>query len=162
MQNLEVTLLFVEFSRIFDSIYRGKTEQILLAFSLPKENATAITMLNKNSKVKVRSPHGDTDFFEGVSGVLQGDTLAPHLFIICQDYVLRTSKDLMKENSFTLKKGRSRWYAQKLLRTRTTQMTWNFWQIHQPRLSPCCKVWSRQQEALVSMSVRQKGIHVFR
>ena len=28
-----------------------------------------------------------------VAGVLQGDTLAPHLFIICLDYVLRTSID---------------------------------------------------------------------
>ena len=34
--------------------------------------------------------------------MLQGDTLAPYLFIICLDYVLRTSVDLMKENGFTL------------------------------------------------------------
>ena len=55
-------------------------------------------------KVKVRSLDGNTDYFNIVAGVLQGDTLAPNLFIICLDYVLRTSIDLMKENSFKRKK----------------------------------------------------------
>ena len=42
--------------------------------------------------------------------MLQGDTLAPYQFIICPDYVLRTSVDLLKENGFTLAKKRSRRY----------------------------------------------------
>ena len=37
--------------------------------------------------------------------MLQGDTLAPYLFIICLDCVLRTSIDLMKEDGFTLAKA---------------------------------------------------------
>ena len=67
-------------------------------------------MLYKNTKVKVRSPDGDTDYFDIVAGVLQGDTLAPYLFIIYLEYVLRTSIDLMKENGFKLAKARSRRY----------------------------------------------------
>ena len=54
-------------------------------------------MLYRNTKVKVRSPDGDTDYFDIVAGVLQGDTLAPYLFIICLDYVLRTSIDKIKK-----------------------------------------------------------------
>ena len=42
--------------------------------------------------------------------VLQRDTLAPCLFIICQDYVLRTSIDKMKDNGFKLAKERGRRY----------------------------------------------------
>ena len=38
------------------------------------------------------------------------DTLAPYLFIICLDYVLRTSIDKIKENGFELTKKRSRRY----------------------------------------------------
>ena len=67
-------------------------------------------MLYKNTIVNVRSPDGDTEFFDIVAGVLQGDTLAQYLFIISLDYVLRTSIDLIKENCFTLVKARSRRY----------------------------------------------------
>ena len=87
---------------------RGKMEKILVAYGLPRENVAAIMMLYKNKKVNVRSPGGDTDFFDIVAGVLQGDILASYLFIICLDYVLRTSIDLMKENGLLLEKARSR------------------------------------------------------
>ena len=51
-----------------------------------------------------------TEYFDIVAGELQGDTLAPYLFIICLDYVLRTSIDKIKENGFELTKKRSRRY----------------------------------------------------
>ena len=76
---------------------RGKMEQILLAYSLPRETVATIMMLSKNTKLKIRPLDGDTDFFDIVPGVPQGDTLAPYLFIVYQDYVLRTSMGLMKE-----------------------------------------------------------------
>ena len=41
---------------------------------------------------------------------LQGDILAPFLLIICLDYVLQMSMDLIKENGFALRKARSRIY----------------------------------------------------
>ena len=85
-------------------------EQIQLAYGIPKETVAAITILYRNTKVKVRSPDGDTEYFDIVAGVLQGDTLAPYLFIICLDYVLRTSIDKIKENGFELTKKRSRRY----------------------------------------------------
>ena len=53
----------------------------------------------------------DTDLFNIVTGGLQGDTLVSYLFMLFQDYVLQTSIDLIKENGFTLKKARSRWYS---------------------------------------------------
>ena len=77
-----MTLLFVDFFNAFDSIHREKMEQILLEFGLPKETNTAIMMLNKNMKVKVRSLNEDTDFFDIVAHVRQGDTLVVYLFII--------------------------------------------------------------------------------
>ena len=90
-------------------------EQILLAYGLPKETVAAITIPNWNTKVKVRSPDGDTEYFDIVTGVLQGDTLAPYLFINCLNYVLRTSIDKIKENSFELTKKRSRRYSAKTI-----------------------------------------------
>ena len=77
-------------------------EQIQQVYGLPKETAIAIIMLYRNTKPKVRSLDRNTDFHV-IAGILQEDTLTPYLFIICQDYVLRTSRDLIKENGFTLK-----------------------------------------------------------
>ena len=67
-KNLLATLLFV---KAFDSIHRGKMEQILQAYSPRKEILAAITILYINTKVKVRSPDGDTEYFNIVAGVLQ-------------------------------------------------------------------------------------------
>ena len=67
-------------------------------------------MRYRNTKVKVRSLDGDTDNFDIVADVLQGDTLAPYFFIICLNYVLKTSIDIIKDNSFKLTKERSRRY----------------------------------------------------
>ena len=109
-KNLEATIFFVDFTKAFDSIHRGKMEQILLAYGLSKETVEAIMMLYRNSKVKVCSPDGDTDHFDIIAGLLQGDTLVSYLFNICLDYVLRTSIDKIKENDFELTKERSRRY----------------------------------------------------
>ena len=62
-----------------------------------------------------RSPDGDTEYFDIVAGVLQRDTLAPYLFIICLDYVLRTSIDKIRENGFELTKRRSKRYPAKTI-----------------------------------------------
>ena len=112
-KNLQATLLFVDFTEAFDSSNKGKMEQILLAYSIPKETIAAITILYRSTKVKVRSPDGDREYFDIVAGVLQGDTLAPYFFIICLDYELRTSIDKIKENDFELTKKRSRRYPAK-------------------------------------------------
>ena len=42
-------------------------------------------------KAIVHSPDGDTDFFH-IVGILQGDTLAPYLFIICLGYINKSNK----------------------------------------------------------------------
>ena len=125
-KNLEATILFINISKAFDSILRGKMEQIHLANSLPKETIAAIMMLYENTKVKVHSLDGDTDYFDIVTGVLQGDTLAPYLFIICLDYALRTSIDLIKENGFKLAKKEAEDTQHKLLQSQTTPMIYCF------------------------------------
>ena len=51
-KNRQATLLFVDFTKAFHSIHRGKMEQILLAYVLPKETVAAITILYRNTKWK--------------------------------------------------------------------------------------------------------------
>ena len=111
--NLPATLLFVDFSKAFDSIHRGKMKEILLAYGIPTETVNAIMMLYRNTQATVRSPDGDTSFFEISGGVLQGDTLAPYLFIICLDYVLRVAIEDKQQLGFTISKAQSRRYPAK-------------------------------------------------
>ena len=78
-------------------------ELILEAYGIPNEIIKAIMIMYKNTRAFVRSPDGDTEFFDSIAGVLQGDTLAPYLFIIVLDYVLR-NLDQNKNLGFTLRK----------------------------------------------------------
>ena len=68
-------------------------------------------MLYRNTKAKVRSLDEARDYFDIVAGVLQGNSLAPYLFIICLDYMLRTSIDKTKDNGLKLIKEKSRRYT---------------------------------------------------
>ena len=52
-KNLQATLIFVDFTKAFDSIHKGKMERILLAYGIPKETVAAISILYRNTKVKV-------------------------------------------------------------------------------------------------------------
>ena len=61
-------ILLVDFSKLYISIHLR-----ILAYDIPKEIPTSLMMLYKNTKAMVRSPDGDTDFFEFVARVLQED-----------------------------------------------------------------------------------------
>ena len=65
----------------------------------------------------------ETDYFDVVAGVLQGDTLAPNLFIICLDYMLRTSIDKMKDNVSSWQRKEVEDTLHEQLRMWTTPMT---------------------------------------
>ena len=97
--------------------------QILLAYGLPKETVVAITILYRNTNVKVRSADGDTECLDIVAEELQRVMLASYLFIICLDNVLRTSIDKIRENGFELTKNEAEDSPQKQLPTATTLMT---------------------------------------
>ena len=69
-----------------------------------EERFTTIMMLYKNTKEMVRSFDGGSDFFHEDAGVFQVETLVLNSFILFLKYVVRTSIDLIKENTVTLKK----------------------------------------------------------
>ena len=107
-KQLTAILLFVDFSKAFDSIHRGTMLSILRAYGIPEVLIRSIGALYEGTTSTIRTPDGDTDFFQVLAGVLQGDTLAPYLFVIVLDYVLRTSIDENSELGFTLHPRRSR------------------------------------------------------
>ena len=88
-KNLPCTITFVDFKKAFDSIHRGKMMKILRAYGIPPKIVDAINRIYTGTKAVVLSPEGETDPFDIEAGVLQGDTLAPYLFIIVLDYEMR-------------------------------------------------------------------------
>ena len=91
--NKEVTLCFVDFKKAFDSINRETMFKILPLYGIPEQIIKAIEALYTDTNAKVITPDGETEQFDILAGVLQGDTLAPFLFILVLDYVLRISLD---------------------------------------------------------------------
>ena len=106
--NLPAVITFIDFRKAFDSIHRGKMMRILKAYGIPPNLLRAIEATYTGTKAKVVTPDGTTDEFELLAGVLQGDTLAPFLFIIVLDYALRMATTDHEELGFTVKPKRSR------------------------------------------------------
>ena len=67
-----------------------------------------LSKLSTLTPTTVITPDGETDFFDIEAGVLQGDTLAPFLFIIVLDYVLRLSLGTINDKGLQVHPRRSR------------------------------------------------------
>ena len=106
-RNRKAVILYIDFRKAFDSINRRKMEKILKAYDIPPNLLKCIMKMYENTRAKVISPDGETDFFQILTGVLQGDTLAPYLFVIVLDYVMRNIFD-GKEEEFGFKLHRRR------------------------------------------------------
>ena len=108
-RNLKAILVFIDFKKAFDSIHGGKILKILRAYGLPEQLVSAIGILCKGTKAKVLSPDGETELFETLAGVLQGDTFASYIFTIMIDYDMRQAigNDAL-DLGFKLDKKRSR------------------------------------------------------
>ena len=107
--NLKSVIVFVDFSKAFDSVHRGMMLKILKAYGIPPQIIQAISKLYEGTRARVVSPDGETDYFDVLAGVLQGDTLAPYLFAIVVDYLMRKAISGMEEElGFTLRPRRSR------------------------------------------------------
>ena len=108
--NLPAVMTFIDFSKAFDSILRSKLPEILAAYRIPPLIIKAILALYTNTKARVMTPEGITMEFLTNLGILQGDVLAPFIFIVVLDYILRNSVDKDPSLGLTLHKARSRRY----------------------------------------------------
>jgi hypothetical protein len=86
-----LVLLFVDFVKAFDSVSRAALRRVLEWWRVPENLITlmfdAMSRISARVRLGRRCEPGDPMCLE--EGVLQGDTLAPLLFILCIDIVLR-------------------------------------------------------------------------
>ena len=106
---LPAVITFIDFKKAFDSIHRAKMMRILKAYGIPSNLLRAIERMYSNTNAHIVTPDGETEKFEITAGVLQGDTLAPFLFIIVLDYAMRKALGNGKEEElgFTLREIKS-------------------------------------------------------
>ena len=83
--------------------------EIFAVYGLPSRIVDAIAIMYDSTAGRVVSPDGNTEYFKILAGVLQGDTLAPFLFIVVLDYAMRKATAENKNLGFTLH-PRSRWH----------------------------------------------------
>ena len=70
---------------------------------------TANSIMYEDTTAKVIKPDGETETFTILAVVLQGDTLAPYLFVIIIDYIMRTALQGREDKlGFQLRKRKSR------------------------------------------------------
>ncbi|KAJ3584317.1 hypothetical protein NHX12_014813 [Muraenolepis orangiensis] len=76
---------------------------ILLNYGVPDEIVKAIAIMYDNPSCFVQTTDGLTKEFLTTAGILQGDTLAPFLFVIVVEYILRQSLDIIHDKGITIK-----------------------------------------------------------
>jgi len=85
---LPLIATFVDFKKAFDSINRSMMFSVLRHYGIPQTIVDAIQVLYTNSSSAVMVDGSISEPFNVTTGVLQGDVLAPFLFIILVDYLL--------------------------------------------------------------------------
>ena len=108
-KNFPAVMTFIDFRKAFDSVHRGILMKILRAYGIPDKLVDLIERTYTDTLAKVMTPEGLTEAFRILAGVLQGDTLAPYLFIIVVDYIMRTAMGNLEEPvGFTIRPRQSR------------------------------------------------------
>ena len=102
--NRKASIVFADISKAFNSMNRSAMLHNLYLYGLPGKINAGIKTMYENPETFVLSPDEATDFFFKTTGILRGDTLAPYLFIIVVDYILRISFDPINNHGLTLQK----------------------------------------------------------
>ena len=79
---------------------------VLRHYGIPKAVVNAISVLYKNSKSAVMVDGGLSDPFDVTTGVLQGDVLAPFLFVVLVDYLLKKTTSQLDSGVVTHHRSR--------------------------------------------------------
>ena len=83
----------------------GMMLKILKAYGVPDKLVNAIAGIYKSTRTQVLTPAGPTDEFRSHSGVLQGDTLAPYIFVTMLVYAIEGRGEVL---GFQLTRRQSR------------------------------------------------------
>ena len=91
--NSPIACCFIDFEKAFDSPHRPTIWKILSLYGVPPKVVRMMEALHLDSECSVRTDCGPTDTFRITTGVRQGCVLAPLIFVVVMDYLLRKTID---------------------------------------------------------------------
>ncbi len=81
----------IDFSKAFDSVDWNYIENIMLSYDIAVETVDAVISVYYGATVDVKSDVDLSDYFDLGVGVFQGETLAPYLFVLVTDWIMRNA-----------------------------------------------------------------------
>ena len=90
-KNLPLVISFVDFKKSFKSIDRNMMFKILHHYGIPEPVTEAIKVLYTDTKSSVLLDGQQSSEFRVKTGILEGKTLAPFLYIIVVNYIMTNS-----------------------------------------------------------------------
>ena len=100
--DMTASLVFVDFRKAYDTLHRSSISVILSQYNVPNCPISYIIQMYSDTSACVSTELGPTEWFKITSGVLQGDTLSPYLFIVLLYYALK--KTLHDNVGFVVRK----------------------------------------------------------
>ena len=104
--NMTASLVFVDFRKAFHTLHRSSIPVILSQYNVPICLISDITQMYSDTSACFSTELVPTEWFKITSGVLQGDTISPYLFIVLLDYAMK--KTLQYDVSFVVCKRNGR------------------------------------------------------
>ena len=91
--NSNLYVLFIDFEKAFDSLYRETLWKILRGYGFPIKIVNIIQMLYRDFHCKVICRNQLTDSFKVQIGVKQGCILSPFLLVLAVDWLMRQTNE---------------------------------------------------------------------
>ena len=88
-----LVVAFLDFAKAFPSVSFQAIKAALQAFHVGPAMLRTIMSIYRGLHGVVRTPYGNTTSFQITTGILQGDVLAPYLFILVVDRILHRALD---------------------------------------------------------------------
>jgi hypothetical protein len=102
--NIELHNIFIDYSRVFDSVYRNKIIECLMEYGVPTKLIRLISLTLIDTKVKIKTNNRLSNDFKVEFGVRQGDPSSATLFSVAIDSVLK-QLDIKRNISTRLKQS---------------------------------------------------------
>ena len=108
-QDQQLWLMFIDYSKAFDTVNHAALWKTLLDFGAPKHLVWLLERLYSEATGVIRVADDHSDEFPFEKGVRQGCTVSPLLFNACGEAIMRQVKETLDERPGSIVGGRAIW-----------------------------------------------------